>query len=484
MSLFGNQSQSGGLFGSTANKPSPFGGGTSGGGLFGSNTSGNQQSGGGLFGSTQNQQSSTGGGLFGSSAATSQPQQTGGLFGSTTATTQNQPQSGGLFGSTTQQKPQTGGGLFGGGLGQTQTQQQPQQQQTGGGLFGGTLGQQKPQGGGLFGSTLGGGQQQTTQQQGGGLFGGLGQTQQQQPQQQQSVFGGSLLGGQQQQQQQAQQQPQLGQSTMQQPGSSLWSPGRAVTGVHRTVPMQMQIVKDKWDAANRASPFRTYLYNNVGEDNAPFYQPGPEDDETKWEDALRKRPAPGYVPVLVKGFWELGKRAQRQKDFLTMMQTRLHEINNCLSDLLSRHDLKISVKIADCRRKHLVLSKRCLALAAKTQVLRNRGYAMDDAEEELKKKLAQLERSVFDPSLNGRAEEIWARMLAIREQSKRLQLEIERAGPSAAAQAEDELDENTMKAAKKILDDYHAQIQHLQKELVAVKKDFEEAQKLQGGLDH
>lgn len=214
--------------------------------------------------------------------------------------------------------------------------------------------------------------------------------------------------------------------------------------------MQMEIVKDKWDAASRASPFRTYLYNNVGDDNAPFYQPGPEDDETKWEDALRKRPAPGYVPVLVKGFWELGKRAQRQKDFLVMMQTRLHEINNCLSDLLSRHDLKISVKIADCRRKHIVLSKRCLALAAKTQVLRNRGYAMDDAEEELKKKLAQLERSVFDSGLNGRAEEVWARMLAIREQSKRLQLEMERAGPSAAAQAEDELDENTMKAAKKV----------------------------------
>lgn len=214
--------------------------------------------------------------------------------------------------------------------------------------------------------------------------------------------------------------------------------------------MQMQIVREKWDANARSSPFRTYLYNNVGEEAAPFYQPSADDDDTKWEDALRQRPGSGYVPVLVKGFFELGKRAQRQKDFLTMMQTRLHEINNCLTDLLSRHDLKISVKIADCRRKHLVLSKRCLALAAKTQVLRNRGYAMDDAEEELKKKLANLERSVFDPSLNGRAEEIWARMLAIREQSKRLQAEIERAGPSAAAQAEEELDESTMKAAKKV----------------------------------
>ncbi|KAA8651879.1 hypothetical protein EYZ11_004183 [Aspergillus tanneri] len=446
MALFGAQPQTGGLFGasSTANKPSPFGGAGASGGLLGMG---------------QNQQSST-----------------GGLFSSTTA--QNQQQTGGgLFTSSAQQKPQTG--LLSG-LGQTQQQQQPQQQQAGSGsLFGSTLGQQKPQGS-LFGGL--GQQQQPAQQQAGSLFGGLGQAQpqQQQPQQpqqqQQSLFGGSLLGG---QQQAGQQQPQLGQTTAQQQGSSLWSPGRAVTGVHRTVPMQMQIVKEKWDASNRSSPFRTYLYNNVGEDAAPFYQPSAEDDETKWEDALRQRPSAGYVPVLVKGFFELGKRAQRQKDFLTMMQTRLHEINNCLSDLLSRHDLKISVKIADCRRKHLVLSKRCLALAAKTQVLRNRGYAMDDAEEELKKKLSQLERSVFDPSVNGRAEEIWARMLAIRERSKRLQVEIEKAGSSAAAQADDELDENAMKAAKKILDDYHAQIQHLQKEMESVKKDLEEAQKLQ-----
>ncbi|KAK9591594.1 Nucleoporin nup57 [Aspergillus fumigatus] len=456
MSLFGGQSQSGGgLFGSaTANKLSPFGG-------FGSSTTGTQQStGGGLFGSTQTQQSSTGGGLFGSNAASQlQQQQTGG----------------GLFGSTTQQKPQTGG-LFGGALGQTQQQQQ-QTTTGGGGLFGSTLGQQKPQGGSLFGGL---GQQQQQQQQpqpqGGGLFGGLGATTQQQQQpQQQSLFGGSVLGG--------QQQPQLGQTTTQQPGSSLWSPGRAVTGVHRTVPMQIEIVKNKWDTGSRASPFRTYLYNHVG-DQAPFYQPTAEDDETKWEEALRERPGSGYVPVLVRGFWELGKRAQRQKDFLTMAQTRLHEINNCLTDLLSRHDLKISVKIADCRRKHLVLSKRCLALAAKTQVLRNRGYAMDEAEEELKKKLAQLERSVFNPSLNGRAEEIWARMLAIREHSKRLQAEMEKAGASTAAQGEEELDENTMKTAKKILDDYHAQITHLQKELESVKKDFEEAQKLPGTADH
>ncbi|RAK95550.1 putative nucleoporin [Aspergillus ibericus CBS 121593] len=492
MSIFGQaQTQApatGGLFGqpAAANKPSPFGGAT-GGGLFGNTATTNttqsttgglfggatqtQQPAGGLFGGAATTQAQPSGGLFGGATTTQTQQPSGGLFGGATNTQTQQP-SGGLFGGAIQQKPATGG-LFGN-LG-TQQPQQQQQQQTGGSLFG-----QKPLAG-MLGQPQQ--QQQQTQQQGGGLFGGLGQTQQPQQQQQQqpSLFAGSLLGGQQQQPQLGQTQmgqTQMGQSTAQ--GSSLWEPGRAVTGVHRTVPMQIQIVKDKWDASSRSSPFRAYLYNNVGDEMAPFYQPGPEDDDTKWEDALRKRPDTGYVPVLVKGFFELGKRAQRQKDFLTMMQTRLHEINNCLSDLLSRHDLKISVKIADCRRKHLVLSKRCLALAAKTQVLRNRGYAMDDAEEELKKKLSQLERSVFDPSLNGRGEEVWARMLAIREHSRRLQQEMERAGPSAAAQADDELDEQTMKTAKKILDDYHTQIQHLQKELDAVKKDFEEAQKLPG----
>lgn len=523
MSLFGNAPPAGGggggLFGSTANKPSPFGSNTgtagtqpSGGGLFGSTPS-NQQppagggglfgsaqnnqgapgaTGGGLFGSTANQQSSTGGGgLFGSSTPQNQQPSGGGLFGATA--TQNQPSGGGgggLFGSSTAQTQPSGGGLFG-----STTQQKPADGLFGGGGLGG--GQQQQPGGGLFG---GGGQQQQQQQQpqpqtGGGLFGASTQQQPQQPAQQ-SVWGNNTLGGQPQQGQQ----PQLGQSTAQQPGSSIWSPGRAVMGVHRTVPMQMAIIKDKWESTSFSSPFRTYLYNNVGEEAAPFYQPGPEDDEAKWEEALRQRPTSGNVPVLVRGFWELGKRAQRQKDFLTMMQNRLHEINNCLSELLSRHDLKISVKIADCRRKHIVLSKRCLALAAKTQILRNRGYAMDDTEEELKKKLAHLERSVFDPTLNGRGEEIWARMLAIREHSKRLQVEMDRAGANAATQGEDELDENTMKTVKKvwtlrtfyywveandyqILDDYHAQIQHLQKELSSVRKDYEEAQKAQGLAD-
>ncbi|CDM28534.1 hypothetical protein DTO013E5_1014 [Penicillium roqueforti] len=404
-----------------------------------------------LFGGNQPQANN----MFGNTAA--KPS----LFG--TSTTAAQPNTSTPFGQTQQQPAATATNAFGGSAFGASAAPQQQQQQQQGSAFGSSL--QKPQG-----SLFSGGQQQAQQPAALGGFGGLGSN----PQQQTNAFG--------------QQQSQFGQNTMttpqpqqQQPSlsSSLWSPGRAITGVHRTVPMQVAIIKDKWDPPSQSSPFRAYLYNNVGEEAAPFYQPGPEDDDAKWEEALRKRPGPGYVPVLVKGFWELGKRAQRQRDFLTMMQSRLHEINDCLTGLLSKHDLNLSVKIADCRRKHIILSKRCLSLAAKTQILRNRGYAMDEAEEQLKKKLVELERAVFDPSLNGRAEEIWARMLAIHEHSKRLQVEIDRAGVNVT-QPEDDIDEQTLKTAKKILDDYHSQIQYLQKEMESIKNDFNAVEKAIG----
>lgn len=214
--------------------------------------------------------------------------------------------------------------------------------------------------------------------------------------------------------------------------------------------MQMMIVKDKWDPVNRASPFRAYTYNRAADEVVPFFQPGLDDDETKWEEALRKRPSPQYVPALIRGFWELGQRAQMQRGYVSQLQTYLHRINTTLSELLSRHDLNVSSKIAACRRKHKVLSQRCLALAAKAQVLRNRGYAMDEAEEELQKKLRQLERSVFDPSLNGRSEEVWARMLAIREHSKQLQQGLERISKESAQDKDDTLDDAATKMAKKV----------------------------------
>lgn len=229
--------------------------------------------------------------------------------------------------------------------------------------------------------------------------------------------------------------------------------------VYRTVPAQIAFIAEKWNPLNLNSPLRTYLYQVVDEDAVPFYQPHltydpthpevPLEDETKWEEAVTKRPGPNYVPVLVAGFWALGKRAQRQREFIEKCNIRLHDINASLDAQLEIHNQRIATRIAECRRKHTITSQRTLALAAKIQILRNRGYVMDNAEEELASKLKALEREVFDPTLTGREQEIWARMLEIRERGKRLKVEMEKAG--AVAKNEDAvLDEETVRIAKKV----------------------------------
>ncbi|KAI9813981.1 MAG: hypothetical protein M1827_003445 [Pycnora praestabilis] len=443
-----------------------------------------------LFGSAGNT-------TFGSSQPQPQPQQTSSLFGSlNTNNTQNKPS---LF--STQ------------GIGLSASQQQPQQQQQSGGFFGSsTQGQQSSgsfgsstqpqQSGGLFGSN------QQPQQQSSNLLGGLGsstQQQQQQPPLGGSIFGGSLQLQQQQPAQswgfgfgQSQQQPQqgnlLGQSQQQprQGAASLWQPGSELTPRQKTIPEQMKLIAEKWDPQSSSSAFQYYFYNNVLEKDAPYYRPGPEDDENKWEEALARKPGKGAIPVLGKGFATLGHRLSIQAHHLRTLQLRLHEINNSLTVMLQNHDLKISIRAVDARRRHLALSQRCLSLATKVQVLRNRGYAMDATEEDLKMQLMKLEIGVFDPALGGRNEEIWARMVSIRERSRVLQDEFEKAGRSMTSGSGGAMDEEVMQKAAKvgfiftlnassilahlqsqILEDYNKQLQHLDAELVQIKKEYE-----------
>ncbi|EON61629.1 hypothetical protein W97_00844 [Coniosporium apollinis CBS 100218] len=366
-------------------------------------------------GNTQAQPSS-----FGASTTTSQPQQGTSLFGSLGAT-QPQQQNSGHFGGSAQ--PSQGTGLFG-------SSAQPQQQQT---------------------STLFGASQQP-QQQGTSLFGGL---QSQRPGTS-SVFGAY--------QQQPQGQSVYGRSTQQ------WQPGMSTR--EKSIPEQMEIIYNKWNPESPACALTTYFYNSVRPEDVPYYGPSSGEDEKKWEEALAKKPTPNSIPVQARGFTGISHRLIVQIHAVNALQSRLHEINNSLTAMMQRHDLEISVRAQDARRRHVALSQRCLSLATKVQVLRNRGYAMDSAEEELKKKLVQLERRAFDPVLNGRQEEIWARMSAVRARAKLLQEESERLGKNLANGAEEPIDDETMKRVKQILNNYDAQLSHLNKELEQIRSEF------------
>lgn len=526
------------LFGGNANTNTNQSGGGGGGGLFGSTT--NQSSGGGgLFGSASNtttQQSNTGGGggLFGNNnnQASNTSGSGGGLFGSSTTANQQSNTGGGLFGA----KPSTGtgGGLFGAA---SNTNTAPS---TGGGLFGGTsnTNQTSNTGGGLFGgnqntsntstntSSLFGGANQNTANNAGStslfgkpatggtsLFGGS-TAQPQQQNQTSSLFGGA--GQNQQQQQQAPASnasvfnPQtvsvgnLGHTMTHNQLQRLQFAGASTVPNEKRISQQIQTITKKWspdmreDESSQTNPrkstiLQTYLYNAVPKEYAPFFYPdfARGEDEKSWEEALSQKPelpkvdgqevtGLAYVPILVVGFKALGERVETQAKIVQEMRSRLHEMNNSLSAVMDAHQQRITVRIAAAKRQHQVLSQRCLKLAVKVQVLRNRGYALDAQEENLRKTLLSLERQVTDPGLIGREDEIWARMLALRERARWLEEEGKRVSAQveqnqqANGAASSGISEDILAKTRKILKDYDGQLQHLNKELEDVKREYAE----------
>jgi len=71
---------------------------------------------------------------------------------------------------------------------------------------------------------------------------------------------------------------------------------------------------------------------------------------------------------------------------------------------------------------------------------------MGGDEEDLRAKLMTLEKSINDPGLGARGEEIWARMLIVQERARLLQSEIEKNGQETV----DILDEEMSRRAKKV----------------------------------
>ncbi|KAI0572266.1 Nucleoporin Nup44 [Pyrenophora tritici-repentis] len=379
-----------------------------------SNTGGGEKKTGTLFGSTTAPASGT--------FAQSQTNATGtGLFGSTAAPQNN---SNSLFGST---QPQQSTGLFG----------QTQQQNAGSSLFGQPQPQQQQQNAGFSSfqpaPILNNAQAQSIQQQREGL-------------------------------------PQLRQSSAQPFAGSTMAGQR-----EKSVVEQIRILNNKWDPENPECVFQYYFYNSVKPEEAPFYGPSQGEDERKWEEALSKKPSPGAIPVLARGFEQVGERIRQQAVAVTALRTRLHEINNSLSLLKDAHELTVASRITEAKRKHIVFTQRTLALATKVQILRNRGYVMDPQEEDLKKNLIELEKQTFDPVLGGRQEEIWARMSGVRERARILQEETEKMGRTIDQQQNGELlSEEDQKALEKLLKDYDRQLEHLKKWVDDTKEEYDE----------
>ncbi|KAM0321025.1 hypothetical protein ACHAPQ_009789 [Fusarium lateritium] len=301
--------------------------------------------------------------------------------------------------------------------------------------------------------------QTTTQTQNTGFS--FGQSQQQQG----NTLGASI------QQQQPQQMPALSQSQAQL-SNSLWQPGME-TPHQKPILEQMKLVTEKWDPANPNCVFKHYFYNKVDESHVPYYKPQPHEDPREWEEALQHKPAPGFMPVLCSGYAGVADRLKTQKRAVADFNTRLHQINGSLDSILQRHELETEVRAVAARRRQTTISERCLALAAQIQVLRNRGYALSGDEDDLSSRLQTLERDVQDPAVGAREEELWSRLIVLRGYADQLSKELDK--PSGVEG--EGIDPEREAKAKRVLEDYEKQIQHIKKELEALSTDYAEWEK-------
>lgn len=220
----------------------------------------------------------------------------------------------------------------------------------------------------------------------------------------------------------------------------------------KPIPTQMQELLQKWHPASPSCVFTTYFYAHVGPERAPYFGVPAGEDPQKWEEALANKPSDGDIPVLARGFGEQGiaGRLGMQDAAVKALYERVREVDASLSKRIEEHDLGFTVRAAEARRRHTALSRRCLALATKVQVLRNRGYALDGAEEDLKARLGKLEQEAFDPVVNGRQEELWARMTVVRERARLLKEETERLGKAAGEVEVESIDESVMDKIRQV----------------------------------
>jgi nuclear pore complex protein Nup54 len=247
----------------------------------------------------------------------------------------------------------------------------------------------------------------------------------------------------------------------------------------KSVQEQVVTLQKKWDPASPDTLLQKYLYNAVNPAYAPFYHPGPGENEREWETALSNKPAgdenTAYIPLQIRGFEALGQRIEFQAKTLNHLRATLHEMNNSLAAILTKHQQDISVRIEETRRQHTAIAQRTLRLAIKCQVLRNRGYALDATEEQLRRNILELESKVLSPTFQSREEEIWARMVALRDRVRWLEEEGKRAGAAVDAQKQGgtQVSENVIAGANRILQDYDGQLVHLAKEMEEVRKEYE-----------
>ncbi|KAG2172778.1 hypothetical protein INT43_000125 [Umbelopsis isabellina] len=361
----------GGLFGSTQGTGG-FGTNNSQPSMFGSNTAATSSAPS-LFGSNTTA-TSTAPSLFGSNNTASAPS----LFGSNTAATSTAPS------------------LFGGASNTTS-------------LFGNTSGTS------LFGSNA------AKPGLGGGMFGG---------QQQQPTIGANANAQQQQNQQ-------VWQYLSQQEQSAQQLNQRLLPGQHTNpqyIWQSLALIKSEWDPNSTNCKFKHYFYNIVHPSEVQRFTKPPNEEDKAWEMAMKNNPDPTcMVPVRAVGFEALRTRIETQDKQCQAHKIKLEQLEQKIKEVRRKHNIETVVKLQEYKRRHVDLTQRVIqqpvSLTLLTfgvkkflkyaQILRNKGFSIENEEETLRSKLETVQsRLQQSDQFHGKLNQLWAQLQLVRESSR------------------------------------------------------------------
>ncbi|KAI8068284.1 nucleoporin complex subunit 54-domain-containing protein [Gongronella butleri] len=282
-------------------------------------------------------------------------------------------------------------------------------------------------------------------QQQGGAFAGF--NQQQQP-----------LGLNQQQQLQWQQQQQLQQQQQQ---HSVWQ--------------SIALNRAQWDPSGRLCGFRHFFYNKVPANQVHLYVMPPNVDPQEWENAQKANPDKTcMVPVLATGFEDLIKRMRQQDEQSQRHRQKIEELHDRYEVAKRKFELDSLTQLDEYRRRHVDQTQRLIRFLRMVQVLRYKGCALTDKEEQLKAHVEAMAREQL--SNNPDALETKIRKLAFDVQ--RVRDAHNAANAANAAQWHTINEEDTTRIAAILADEQRA-INHI---VTLVRKDQADMEAIEARL--
>ncbi|KAI8881572.1 hypothetical protein K501DRAFT_253032 [Backusella circina FSU 941] len=179
----------------------------------------------------------------------------------------------------------------------------------------------------------------------------------------------------------------------------------------------LAVLRAHWDPTSPLCHFKHYFYNKVSPGEAHLYGRPPNQDENLWNEAVRNNPDPtNYVPVLAIGFDDVWKRMELQSNLVDKHQNKLKESDDRLKQVQRQYTLDTSVKLEEYKRRHIDLSKRLLRLLRHAQVLRYKGFPLNDDEEATLEQLHQMSNQTENPAhLNMKMLGIWSQLQTLKK---------------------------------------------------------------------